>query len=122
MLQHLGHRMQPYLPAMLAITLVMLRGATTSVAALSSLPMEVDTASAQLKDMNDAEDDDNDVEQEQQVDERDREVRVSALRLLAQVWERFPSACGLYGAAWGPFLEAVEPLIPRLAAEAAAEK
>ncbi|GIL61502.1 hypothetical protein Vafri_15933, partial [Volvox africanus] len=55
--------------------------------------------------------------------ERHREVRSTALRLLAQVWLRFPASTSTdYNELWGVFLPAVQPLIPRLQFEAASNK
>ncbi|EFJ49017.1 hypothetical protein VOLCADRAFT_104545 [Volvox carteri f. nagariensis] len=55
--------------------------------------------------------------------ERHREVRSSALRLLAQVWLRFPASTSAdYNELWDVFLPAVQPLIPRLQFEAASSK
>ncbi|GIL90429.1 hypothetical protein Vretifemale_18038, partial [Volvox reticuliferus] len=55
--------------------------------------------------------------------ERHREVRSTALRLLAQVWLRFPASTSSdYNELWDVFLPAVQPLIPRLQFEAASSK
>ncbi len=39
----------------------------------------------------------------------------------SQLWQRFPTAID-YNALWGPFLEAVLPIMHRLKPEAAADK
>ncbi len=55
--------------------------------------------------------------------ERHREVRGAALRLLARLWLRFPATREAdWNEAWGPLLAAVQPLVPRLAAEASSSR
>lgn len=119
MVQHLGHRLQPFLPALMAITLHLLTSATANVPikkaqAQGQGDMEVDVqqgqaqAQVQTKSGEDAFD-------------RSREIRSGCLKLLAQVLLRFPAAVD-YNPFWGPFLQAVVPLMPRLAVEASADK
>jgi hypothetical protein len=50
-----------------------------------------------------------------------KEVRGRSLRLVAAVLERFPTSAD-YGYLWPRLLAAVQPLLPRLAAESAADK
>lgn len=50
-----------------------------------------------------------------------KEVRGRSLRLAAAVLERFPTSCD-YGFMWPRLLAATQPLLPRLAAESAADK
>lgn len=49
-------------------------------------------------------------------EEGHREVRSLALRLLAQIWRRFPGGCD-YASLWPRFFEAAQPLVPRLLVE-----
>jgi hypothetical protein len=49
-------------------------------------------------------------------DEGHREVRTAALRLLLEVWVRFPDRCD-YSPFWPRFFSAVSPLIPRMLVE-----
>ena len=45
-----------------------------------------------------------------------KDIRNSALRMLAEIWQRFPEACS-YSHAWGPLADVAEPLIPRTSIE-----
>lgn len=122
MLQHLGYRLQPLLPPLLAITIRLLQEAcqplqpTASAAAQhpitdtaaattsSNLGMEYHGVSCDAPDGL----------------ERSREVRSQCLRLFAQVWSRFSAGMD-YNPLWPEFLPAVAPLMPRIAVEAVAE-
>ena len=46
----------------------------------------------------------------------DKDMRNSSLRMLAEIWQRFPEACD-YSHAWVPFAELAEPLLDRTSIE-----
>ena len=50
-----------------------------------------------------------------------RSASFAPLFHIAKVWQRFPASLD-YNAVWGPFLEAVQPIMYRMRAEAAADK
>ncbi|KAK9863125.1 hypothetical protein WJX84_001609, partial [Apatococcus fuscideae] len=50
-----------------------------------------------------------------------KDIRNSALRMLAEIWQRFPSACS-YSHAWKPFADVAEPLLSRTSIEASSSK
>jgi U3 small nucleolar RNA-associated protein 20 len=54
-------------------------------------------------------------------EDKSREVRSTGLRLLANLWLRFPTAAE-YNDVWPVLLPAVEPLMARLPTEASADK
>ena len=45
-----------------------------------------------------------------------KDIRNGALRMLAEVWQRFPGACD-YSHAWAPFVELAQPLLERTSIE-----
>jgi Down-regulated in metastasis len=103
-LTHLGHRIVPSLPCLLALTLSQLQ--------LACAPLQDGGGGgANVKDGSGAGGD--------AAREEGRALRSQCLRLLAQVWERFPDAHD-YNPLWPAFFAAVTPLMPRLAAESAA--
>ncbi|KAL4434124.1 hypothetical protein ABPG75_000565 [Micractinium tetrahymenae] len=114
LLKHLGHRVQMYLPELLALATVLLEGGVAplqaavaaAAAAAAAEPAADEGAGAG-------------VPPEQA--EGAKEVRAHSLRLVAAVLERFPAACD-YGFLWPRLLAAVQPLLPRLAAESAADR
>ena len=101
LLKHLGHQLHPYLPALLALALCLLEG---GVAPLLEGGDGGDGAPV-----------------EREAAEGGREVRARCLRLLAGVLERFPAAAD-YNFLWPRLTAAAEPLLLRLAAEAAADR
>jgi hypothetical protein len=104
LLNHLGFRLQPLLPPLLALTVRIL-----------------EAACAPLQDGGG-----NDVAEQQPEQDADslahaRELRSQSLRLLSHVLRRFPFSAD-YNALWAPLLAAAAPLLPRLAVEVAADK
>jgi U3 small nucleolar RNA-associated protein 20 len=104
LLRHLGHKMEAYLPELLAVTIVLLEGATAGLgaagaaAAAGGAPPPGDAAGEGAK-----------------------EVRGRCLRLVAATLQRFPAAAD-YNFAWPRLLAASAPLMERLAAEVAADR
>ncbi|PSC76593.1 small subunit processome component 20-like protein [Micractinium conductrix] len=99
LLKHLGHRMQMYLPELLALAVCLLEGGVQPLLAPGGGD---DGAASELA-------------------EGAKEVRARSLRLVAAVLERFPSSCD-YGFLWPRLLAALGPLLPRLPAESAADR
>ncbi|GFR52619.1 hypothetical protein Agub_g15135, partial [Astrephomene gubernaculifera] len=137
LLSHLGHAVEPFLPTLLAITLRLLVTATAAVGAAPAGSEAAAGAAEEEKEKEPAADKDEDEDDDEEDDEegaaaaspaaaaveRHREVRTASLRLLAQVWLRFPAAPSAdYNRVWRVFLPAVQPLIPRLQLEAASSK
>jgi flagellar biosynthesis component FlhA len=92
LLEHLGHRLQPLLPALLAITLRLLQQATAPVAAQQQQQQQQQNEQQQQQK---SEQDEQQQQQQQQnendvapEDDRSREIRSSCLKLLAQVRKR----------------------------------
>ncbi len=85
LLEHLGHRLAPLLPALLALVLRMLSEATADLAAPAApgggAAMQVDGGEAAGAAAAPA----------PPADTRFREIRASCLKLLSQLWIRFPS-------------------------------
>ncbi len=133
LLQHLGHQLLPLLPPLLAITLQLLSAATAPVR-----EQQQDAAAAAV-DGSDGSSNSNDaymngekqsaavgvknsaVGAEPVVDHKEgsREIRSSCLKLLAQVFTRFPAAVDL-NPLWPLFFHSVDPLMERLQQEAVA--
>ncbi|KAG2487780.1 hypothetical protein HYH03_013624 [Edaphochlamys debaryana] len=144
LLSHLGHAVEPFLPPLLAIALRLLASATEGIGAVGTAAVgtaaavgtinglgEVEAVPEEAEEANGKEADDDEEEEEEGGKaavggspwDRSREVRTGSLRLLAQVWLRFPASPSAdFNAGWGVFLGAVEPLLPRMALEAAASK
>ena len=133
LLKHLGHQLQQYLPALLALTLCLLEGV---VPHLPSAPGAGRSSAAAMLGPGCAPDGAGGAEGAPdpgaaggeaadpaagEAAEGTREVRSRCLRLLAGVLERFPVSAGC-GFLWPRLLAAAEPLLPRLAAEAAADR
>lgn len=134
-----GHRLEAYLPELLAILVAMLEGATHSLPTPShpkqqrEAPDVADNA-AKLPDKQPLEQQ----PPEQEVQDAapreimsaeaaaaDREVRASALRLLAALWARFPGAranIGLYAPLWPRMFAAAAPLLPRTVIESSSDR
>ncbi|KAL4860053.1 Small subunit processome component 20 [Chlorella vulgaris] len=95
-----------YLPELLALAVCLLEGGVQPLLApehqAGSQGLEYQAATADLA-------------------EGAREVRGRSLRLVAAVLERFPTSCDL-SFLWPRLLAATQPLLPRLAAESAADK
>jgi hypothetical protein len=108
LLGHLGYQLQPLLPALLAITLQLLQTATTGMQA-----QQQDAAAAAAAEAGEAA-----ATVDAQSREEGRAVRSQCLRLLAQVFNRFPATLDL-NPLWPGFFAAAEPLMSRLAPEAA---
>jgi U3 small nucleolar RNA-associated protein 20 len=112
MVDHLGHRLQPVLPCLLALTLRLLEEAVAPVAAQQGAKAAAQEggngAEAAVTTLPAHED-------------KSRELRSTGLRLLANLWLRFPTAAD-YNDVWPVLLPAVEPLMARLPTEASAEK
>lgn len=126
----MGHRLAPLLPVLLALTLRLLQEGTTGLVpgqgqgqgpqAAQAAPMDVD----QGQGVGQAHEQGHEhgVEQAHGFDQdRRKELRSGCLKILSQLWIRFPDAVD-YNDAWGPFLEAVVPLMPRMVVEAAGDK
>ncbi|PRW58885.1 small subunit processome component 20-like protein [Chlorella sorokiniana] len=108
LLKHLGHRMQIFLPELLALAVCLLEGGVQPLladgaAAEGAAGAEVAAAAAG------------------DLAEGAKEVRSRSLRLAAAVLDRFPTSCD-YCFLWPRLLAATQPLLPRLAAESAADK
>jgi U3 small nucleolar RNA-associated protein 20 len=103
LLGHLGYQLQPLLPALLAITLQLLQ---TAAAGLQ----------AQQQDAAAASDASGAAAADAQSREEGRAVRSQCLRLLAQVFSRFPSTLDL-NPLWPGFFGAAVPLMARLVPE-----
>lgn len=101
LLKHLGHRMESFLPELLALTAVLLEGAT-----------------AELLEGNKEKESEEEVEEKE---EGGKEIRSRGLRLVAAVVERFPGSCD-YSFLWPRLLGAAAPLMERIAVEAAADR
>lgn len=100
-LKHLGHRMEPFLPELLALAVVLLEGATTEL--MLNQPSS-----------------DNGVEGKEK-EEGSREIRSRCLRLAATAMDRFPSSHD-FSFLWPRLLSAAAPLMERIGVEAAAER
>jgi U3 small nucleolar RNA-associated protein 20 len=124
MLGHLGFRLQPLLPPLLALTLRILEAACAPVAAADAAGAAGgDEGEEQARQRAGAEAAAAAVAAGQDADSvaHARELRSHSLRLLAHVVRRFPFSAD-YNPLWGPLLAATAPLLPRLAAEAASDK
>ncbi|EFN57812.1 hypothetical protein CHLNCDRAFT_51116 [Chlorella variabilis] len=99
LLKHLGHRMQVFLPELLALAVCLLEGGVQPLLVEAGAGDEAGAEAA----------------------EGAREVRGRSLRLVAAVLDRFPASCD-YAFLWPRLLAAAQPLLPRLAAESAADK
>ena len=92
---HLGYRLTPFLPVLISITCKLLaegtRGIREALAGVGS------------------------------ADDRSRELRTSSLKILSQVWARFPTEID-YKPFLGHLLSAIQPIIGRLPAESYSEK
>jgi U3 small nucleolar RNA-associated protein 20 len=100
-LKHLGHRMEPFLPELLALAVVLLEDATTELV---------------LNDLSN----DGGVE-EKEKEQGSREIRSRCLRLAATVMDRFPSSHD-FSFLWPRLLSAAAPLMERIGVEAAADR
>lgn len=94
-----------YLPELLALATVLLEGGVAPLQAAEGPTPGEETGGGALPDPA----------------EGAKEVRAHSLRLVAAILERFPAACD-YGFLWPRLLAAVQPLLPRLAAESAADR
>jgi hypothetical protein len=106
LLGHLGYQLQPLLPALLAITLQLLQTAAAGLQA-----QQLDAAAAEAGEAAAAA-----AAVDAQSREEGRAVRSQCLRLLAQVFNRFPSTLDL-NPLWPGFFAAAEPLMTRVAPE-----
>jgi U3 small nucleolar RNA-associated protein 20 len=112
LLGHLGHQLQPLLAPLLAITMHMLTSACAGLTGgqtdpgSESQPAEAAAAAGAGGALSDTK-------------EASREVRATSLKILAQVWTRFPAATD-FNPLWPHFFAATAPLLARLQPEAAA--
>jgi hypothetical protein len=106
-----GHRLEAFLPELLTLLVCLLEGAARA------LPDQVPQHAQQAANEPAAEEPapNNDAA-------TDREIRGSALRLLAALWRRFPAAVAACTALWPRFFVAVAPLMPRMVVEASSER
>ncbi len=95
----------PCLPELLALATVLLEGGVAPLQAAEGPTPGEETGGGALPDPA----------------EGAKEVRAHSLRLVAAILERFPAACD-YGFLWPRLLTAAQPLLPRLAAESAADR
>lgn len=93
---------QIFLPELLALAVCLLEGGVQPLLADGAAVEEAAAAAGDLA-------------------EGAKEVRSRSLRLAAAVLERFPTSCD-YRFLWPRLLAATQPLLPRLAAESAADK
>eukprot|EP00887_Chlorella_sp_A99_P000887 scaffold5.g887.t1 len=107
LLKHLGHQLQQYLPALLALALCLLEGGVAPLRPPPRAAAAGEAAAAEAEGRETA--------------EGAREVRTRCLHLIAGVLERFPAAAD-YNFLWARLTAAAEPLLPRLAGEAAADR
>ncbi|KAK9818396.1 hypothetical protein WJX72_012002 [[Myrmecia] bisecta] len=122
LLKHLGHKLLPYLPEMLAILLCLLEHANAPLLgaaeqrALPAAPAVPAPGAVQG---------DQHAEQgaaaRQPGQEGGKEVRALSLRLVAQMLERFPDGCD-FNVFWPRFFPVVEPLMARLPVEVSADR
>ncbi|KAL4521880.1 hypothetical protein Ndes2526B_g01987 [Nannochloris sp. 'desiccata'] len=102
-LKHLGHRMEPFLPELLALAVVLFEGGTTELM-LSNNPS---SGSGGVE--------------ETEKEEGGKEIRSRCLRLVATVMDRFPSSHD-FSFLWPRLLSAAAPLMERIGVEAAADR
>jgi hypothetical protein len=107
LLGHLGFRLQPLLPPLMAITLHLLEQACSSLQQQQQQQgVEDGTAAAAAVPAG-------------ELREEGRALRSQTLRLFTQIFSRFPSSVDL-NPLWPGFFRAVQPLMGRLVPEAAA--
>lgn len=120
LLGHLGFRLQPLLPPLLAIATRILDAAVEPLRRQAEA--EADGASGeQGREQEAAPGAPPRGGEDAESVARARELRSQSLRLIASALRRFPASAD-FNPLWGPLLDAVSPLLPRLAAEAAADK
>ncbi|KAK9843296.1 hypothetical protein WJX74_009992 [Apatococcus lobatus] len=102
LLTNLGHQLQMYLPELTALLLSFAHASSCALQAQGSAGDEISASSASEMDSV-------------------KDIRNSALRMLAEIWQRFPSACS-YSHAWKPFADVAEPLLSRTSIEASSSK
>ena len=98
---HLGFRLTPFLPVLIAITCKLLAEGTRGI-------REAEGGAGSSGGAGSTED-------------RSRELRTSSLKILSQVWARFPTEVD-YRPFLSHLLNAIQPIIGRLPAESYSEK
>lgn len=120
----MGHRLQPMLPCLLALTLRLIEEAVAPVLAQQQQQQARGAAGQQQRKVQgqaDGEEGEAVAGAVPAFEDKSREMRSTGLRLLANLWLRFPTATN-YNDVWPVLLPAVEPLMARLPTEASADK